>query len=420
MQPGRRASPAKGDQTRLLPEITDIAASTPDSGILLGRVADVLLRGADWVLADRLDEPDMITRVAARGLLLNNGGEAKGAAGRRSSAGSVGLLPRLESSPGRMLLLDAATLRHLTTHTDPHLAAQARNALSTGIDQLLLVGLTARDSLLGVLTLASTQAFDPAFVAELGDVASLVGLALDRARLLTLQNAVAEAMQSSLLPPLPAVSGLRLAARYVPAARGLNVGGDWYDAFSTASDLVLVIGDVRGHDLAAAARMADLRNVLRTHAVDGALPPSEVLTRTDTSMDLLGLDAQATVVVGRLSERVQGTWDLRWANAGHPPPVLLHEGRAELLETPPDLMLGVEPGTVRGQHVRVLTSGDQLLLYTDGLVENRKVPLSERLEQLRSTVEELAAAPDILADRLLSAFGHEPDDDIALLLIEFG
>jgi serine phosphatase RsbU (regulator of sigma subunit) len=267
-----------------------------------------------------------------------------------------------------------------------------------------------------VLTLGSARPLSNRLLAELPDVVRHVAVALDAAHLVTLQNAVANTMQHSLLPPLPAVPGLALAARYAPAAKGLDIGGDWYDAFHTSTDLVLAIGDVTGHDLAAAARMADLRNLLRAHAVSGELSPDALLARVAQTAGTLGLDCTATVTVGRLAQSGDG-WLLRWCNAGHPPPILLRAGVARLLEPAPDLMLGVDDEAPRQTHELELGPGDLLLLYTDGLVEQRGCDLDERLERLRQAVQEHEAAPDPLAEHLLRTFAATSTDDVALLVV---
>ena len=245
-------------------------------------------------------------------------------------------------------------------------------------------------------------------------------MALEAARLLEVQRAVATALQTSLLPPLPAVPGLHLAARYAPATQGLDVGGDWYDAFVVEGDLVVVIGDVSGHDVSAAARMAALRHTVRAHAVDRAEPPSGVVTRLERTSATLGLDATGTCVVARLHPYGDGTWRLEWTNAGHLPPLLVRGGRASFLETSVDLMLGVDPTSDRHDHEQRLDPGDVLVLYTDGLVEVRGTSLDARLEQLRQvaaghTVEH----PDVLADVLLSQLdAGAADDDVALLVLQ--
>jgi hypothetical protein len=403
----------------LLVRAVRATATSATADVLLTRVATVLASEADFVLADRIDEPDLITRVAAvtsRGP-LELPTELGRPEARRSSAGAIGILPRVLASAGHVLRLDADGLRELADQdVDRHAARQARTALDGGAVDLVVVGLVARGVPLGVLTLASSRPLPARLLAELPDVARHVSVALDAAHLVTLQNAVASTMQNSLLPPLPAVPGLALAARYAPAARGLDVGGDWYDAFPAGADLVLAIGDVTGHDLAAAARMADLRNLLRAHAVADPLSPDELLDRVASTAGVLGLDCTATVTVGRLAAEGDG-WLLRWCNAGHPPPVLRSGGRARLLDPAPDLMLGVADPSPRQTHEQRLEPGDLVLLYTDGLVEQRGCDLDERLEELRQAVEQHPARPDALAEHLLRTFAAAAADDVALLVV---
>lgn len=402
----------------LLGDVVRATAAAADRDDLLRRVAAVLVGRVDWVLADGLDEPDLVTRVAALGpdgpLPLPPG--LDGPASRRSSAGSVGLLPVLRATPGRVLRLGAADLARGAASDDPHLSSQAAAALALGAEDLLLLGLAARDTLLGVLVLGSRSRLDPGLLDELADVAAHVGTALDAVRLLAAQRAVATAMQTSLLPPLPRVPGLALAARYAPAAHELDVGGDWYDAFPTPSGLVVVVGDVRGHDLAAAAQMADLRNLLRAHAVDRDEPPAALLDRLERTTTALGLGVAATCVLG-VVRPVEGGWSLTWSSAGHLPPLHVSDGRARLLETEPELMLGVQAGSGRSDHTALLRPGDTLVLCTDGLVEVRGAPLDARLEVLRALAEDCAgSSPDRLAEQLLGLVTGA-EDDVALLVV---
>ena len=405
----------------LLSEVVRITATSPTTDVALERVAKLLTGTSDWVIADRLDDPDLITRIAAYDvdgpMALPQGLGAPSA--RRSSAGSVGLLPALLQAPRRVLLLDSESLRELAKSEDPHQARQAELALSLGTRYVLLLGLVARDQVFVVLSLGSRSAFRDDDLTELADVALHLGVALDASRLLEVQRTVATALQNSLLPPVPAVRGLQLAARYSPASRGIDVGGDWYDAFPTSAGLVVVVGDASGHDVPAAARMADLRNLLRAHAVDRDESPAALVARLDRSAAVLRLDATATCVVGRLQETASGGWRLWWTSAGHLPPVLMRDGAARLLDTTPDLMLGVDAHTDRADHQVELRPGDVLVLYSDGLVEVRGSSLEDRLEILRQQVEQASpSAPDLLAEQLLAGLTSVRADDVALLVIE--
>jgi phosphoserine phosphatase RsbU/P len=414
----------------LLARVAAAGAGSADASAVLERVATLVAQHfACACLADRLDEPDLVTRVAAHGpggplTLLR---DEDGVAARRSSARSAGLLTQLSVAPQRMLRLSAADLVALSASPDVRVRAQAGLALALGSTDLLVFGLVARDVLLGVLTVGTSGLpFADEVVAELLEVAALTGLALDRARLLGAQSRVAEALQTSLLPPLPPVPGLVLAARYSPAVRGMEVGGDWYDAFSVSGTcLGLVIGDATGHDLYAATRMAELRDVLRAVAVDRDEGPANTLGRVDRIAAQLGADASATCLYARLGrpELPGGAWRLDWSSAGHLPPLLLRDGTAQLLETPADLMLGVDAGAARTDHTTELLPGDLLMLYTDGLVEDRHVPLDERLAQLvRVAAGAGRSHPEPLTDLLLAELAGGSDDDVAVLavLIEGG
>ena len=408
------------DTADLLSAVVRATAAAPDADAVLERTAQLLTSLAGWVLADRLDDPDLVTRVAAygpQGPLPLPEGHSGGQ--RRSAAGAVGLLPQMVASPSRLLRLDEQALRRAAGSEEARTAAQAGLALSLGARELLVVGLVARDAVVGVLTLGCRAPLGERELAVLRDVALHVGQALDAARLLAVQNEVATAMQTSLLPPVPSVPGLRLAARYSPAAKGLDVGGDWYDAFPAHGGLTVVVGDASGHDVVAAARMADLRNLLRAYAVDRDEPPSALVDRLERTADALGLESGATCLVGRLVRQEAGAWQLTWTSAGHLPPVLASGGRAVLVETAADLMLGVQTGSRRTDHVRVLLPGDVLVLCTDGLVEVRGTALEDRLEQLRAAVGRLAGRPpDALADALLREVGDQATDDVALLVLE--
>jgi hypothetical protein len=229
---------------------------------------------------------------------------------------------------------------------------------------------------------------------------------------------LAERMQRTLLSDPPPVPGLQLAVRYLPAVRETQVGGDWYDAFPLpCGDAMLVIGDVAGHDAVAAASMAQARGLLRgiAQTVEGS--PAAVLGALDRALWNLGEDTPVTVVVAIVRPSPDGTALLRWANAGHPPPVVAGaDGAVEVLACEPDLLLGVDPTAARADHERVLAPGDTLLLYTDGLVERRGVPLDAGIAWLAGELAGLAGRPlGPLCDALLADMAEGPADDVAVL-----
>jgi phosphoserine phosphatase RsbU/P len=230
---------------------------------------------------------------------------------------------------------------------------------------------------------------------------------------------LAEKLQRSLLTDPPDVPRLRLAVRYLPAVEHAQVGGDWYDAFPLAcGSTMLVIGDVAGHDMAAAATMAQARGVLRGIAHSVAESPSGVLAALEGALTQLGVDTLITLVVASVAERPDGSVGVRWSNAGHPPPALLRaDGSVVLLEHTPDRLLGAGP-VWREDHEIALTTGDTLLLYTDGLVERRGVPLDDGLTWLTDRLGALAGRPlEPLCDELISGMSGRLADDVAVLAV---
>lgn len=233
----------------------------------------------------------------------------------------------------------------------------------------------------------------------------------------------AETLQRSLLSEPPEPDHLETAVRYVPAAQESQVGGDWYDVFSQPDgSTMLVIGDVVGHDTEAAACMGQLRGLLRGIAYDSADGPGAVLHRLDGAIDGLGLDAMATVLVGRLEPAgADGGTRLRWASAGHLPPLLVSaDGAHRLLTAPrPGLLLGVDPAAQRTEQVAVLEPGSTLLLYTDGLVERRDQVFDDGVALLGAALAGLRGEPvgrmcDELLTRMLPA---RAEDDVALVAV---
>jgi len=232
-------------------------------------------------------------------------------------------------------------------------------------------------------------------------------------------------LQRSLLSEPPTPGHLDVAVRYVPAARDAQVGGDWYDVFQQPDgSTVLVIGDVVGHDTEAAASMGQLRGLTRGIAYDSADGPAGVLTRLDKAVAGLHLNTIATLVVGRLeqtpAEYDEGLTRLRWSNAGHPPPVLLlPDGSTQVLSPRPELLVGVDPGAVRRDHVVTVPRGSTLLFYTDGLVERRDQLFDVGIEALAAELSTLAGRPMVeLADQLLARLLPErAEDDVALIAV---
>lgn len=277
----------------------------------------------------------------------------------------------------------------------------------------------------GALTLARIgpdHPFDAEDLRVVGDIGRRVGLVIDNARRYGRQRAVAEAMQRNLLAPLPRHGRLRLAARYQPAPAGSQVGGDWYDAFEQPDGaMALVIGDVVGHDLTAAAGMAQLHGILRSLAWDHAGSPGAVVDRLDNALPAITTVTMATLILARVEGPDTGPWTLRWSSAGHPPPLLLTEdGQARYLEAGQGLLLGagLDVTEHRPDGTEPLPPRSTLLLYTDGLVEVPGSDLDTGLGRLRRHALALADEPlDRLCDELLSRTPAGTTDDVALLAL---
>ncbi|MFC8799456.1 SpoIIE family protein phosphatase [Promicromonospora sp. NPDC057138] len=251
-------------------------------------------------------------------------------------------------------------------------------------------------------------------------LAHYTGHALERARLLEERRESAKTLQRAMLSRLPEVPHLDMAATYSPATRSDQIGGDWYDAVAVDDDVTMfMIGDVTGHDMRAAAKMGQLRSLLRAFAWSHDESPSALLSLLDKANSGLGLLASGTAVVARL-ERIPGAYQLTWSTAGHPPPLVLREdGNVERLAVLPDMMLGVRPTSKRTDHVTTLFPGDTLLLYTDGLAEQRGTTPDQWLNRLQKTLGALgdtatAALPVTLVRRLAS---DDQRDDVAVLAV---
>ena len=250
-------------------------------------------------------------------------------------------------------------------------------------------------------------------------VAGYVGQALQRVTHLKEQNTAARTLQQALLTRLPSADGVRLAARYLPAHHGDLVGGDWYDAVALPDGrLALVIGDVSGHNLTAAAAMSELRSMLRGLLIDRSDPPATVLDRLDHANNALGAHTIATVVLAYLDREADGGHTVRWSNAGHPAPsVLSPDGRVSTLPGT-DPLLGARHRLPRTTHERRLPPGAVLLLHTDGLVETRDGIIDDGVARLHRLLAERAGTdPDALADLLVEHADARPrEDDVALLV----
>ncbi|WP_042366084.1 SpoIIE family protein phosphatase [Streptacidiphilus neutrinimicus] len=245
----------------------------------------------------------------------------------------------------------------------------------------------------------------------------LIAQALERARLYDAEFALARGLQQALLPhALPRLDAVRIAARYLPGTRGMEIGGDWYDAIVTDRGLCLVIGDVEGHSVAAAGVMGQLRSAVRAFVASGH-PLEQVLEHVNQLLPDLGSGLLAScclVELDPVSGRAQGV------RAGHLPPLLRHpDGRTDVLDLGGGVLLGVDPRATFPVEEVVLTPGSVLALYTDGLVERPDGPIDHGIDRLRAALAHAdVSSLEQLADRLLADALPATSrlDDVAMLL----
>ncbi|MCW2648298.1 MAG: putative sensor protein [Pseudonocardiales bacterium] len=257
---------------------------------------------------------------------------------------------------------------------------------------------------------------------ELAGLSDRIGLFIDNLQLFAREHERAFALQQALLTPPATPPGLDIVTRYLPNADGAMVGGDWYDAFVRPDGAtVIVIGDVTGHDHVAAAAMGQLRGLLRAVAYTGSRSPADVLGAVDSVAVGLGVTCLATAFVAVISEVDPRTSrrSVTWSSAGHLPAALMTHTNVVLLDTNPDLLLGVDPTRARHDHGLDWDPDATLLLYTDGLVEDAQRSLTEGLSALTVALADIGNEPlDILCDRLVHRLSNgQRSDDIAILAI---
>jgi PAS domain S-box-containing protein len=420
--PARTGPGTARERLWLLTETTRALTSTPDLAEALQRVGRRLTRSlADWCVVDLLDEQGRVdrTRVVHRDPgALPSGAYADLLPPPDEEA--QGSLARVLLGAGPLLLTGIPAARAATGPLD---SREQQLFTQLHADNAVVAPLRARQETLGVLTVVRGSGRPPFTEDDLPlvtDLGRAIALGVDNIRLYQETRNIAEHLQRSLLPALPHVEHLQLAARYAPSSTTAQVGGDWYDSFVLPDgETVLVIGDVAGHDLGAAVAMSALRNILRGIAVDRREPPGEVLRRLDLANHTLEREATATCVYALVKEAESGLFELKHASAGHPPPLLTTpDGTTRYLEDGMGLLLGMDPG-VRRVHARAtLPAGCTLLLYTDGLIERRGESLDRGMDRLRRQTAALARAPlEVFLDELLIRLGADNSDDIAVLAL---
>ncbi|MEU0068953.1 SpoIIE family protein phosphatase [Streptomyces sp. NPDC006332] len=305
-----------------------------------------------------------------------------------------------------------------------------------GFHSAITVPLSARGATLGIVVFARHRHPDPFQADDLvlaEELAARAAVCIDNARRYTRERRTAVALQHSLLPQrLPEQSAVEVASRYLPAGARAGVGGDWFDVIPlSGARVALVVGDVVGHGVRAAATMGRLRTAVRTLA-DIDLPPDELLTHLDDLVGRLAMEAEGArrpAGDGEISGDVGATclyavYDpvsrrCALARAGHPPPVVVSpEGTVELLDVPAGPPLGLGGLPFESTETE-LPEGSLLALYTDGLIDSRDRDrdIDDGLSRLGQALARPVGSLDVLCDRVLSdVLPEQPADDVALLV----
>jgi PAS domain S-box-containing protein len=410
----------------LMAEATSTLSATLDLRDLFDRLASLCVPLlADWVFLTLVDEHGMIRETAHRHV-----------DGRDDT---IAELARLQLAH----LPEASPIRRTLTTSEPVLVEPVTPAWidqvfpqapagelfrSLGGSSVLSVPLVARRRMLGAMVLVQARdhrSFSPEDVDLVRDLSRRAAMVLDNVRLYQQEHTVAETLQRSLLPDLPAIPGVTAAAHYLSAASGAQVGGDFYDLLHLPDGAVgLAIGDVVGHDVAAAAAMGHLRGLLRAvawEAEDGG--PGRVLGRVDRLVQGLHVAPMATMAYGRAERpaRAGEPWRLELANAGHPPLMLRSaDGCVQVIDDVTGLLIGVDAQHQRRSRSVPVPAGSTLIGYTDGLIEAPGADLDQGMAAL---AERLTAAPvdATPAELCMHALGPHPDrrDDIAVIALRF-
>ncbi|MFK4149208.1 SpoIIE family protein phosphatase [Streptomyces sp. NPDC004065] len=350
-----------------------------------GRLKIIGCRGYPADAIDRLDGLPLETDLTPAGQVLATG------------------VPAFYSDPGEM------ARRHPRA---PHISGKRAWAF-------LPLGITGRPVGCCVLSYERPHAFGSDERAVLTSLAVLIAQALDRARLYDSKQRLAQELQRNLLPrTLPALPGLDVAARYLPAGHGLQIGGDFYDLLRLGdTTAAAVIGDVEGHNIAAAALMGQVRTAIHSHATAGA-SPDRVLACTNRLLTDLESDLLVSCLYVHLDLARN---EVALASAGHMPPLLRQEpGLTRALRVDPGPLLGVDPRARYPVTTAALPPEAVLALYTDGLVEVRGVDTAETVDGLARRLagtdeQDLEKLIDVLIERTRPTGRHT--DDIAVLLL---
>ena len=402
-QAARAQAEAAAERLRIMQSIAVAALGAEDLAQLLGELLDRILEALD------VDRAAVVLTDEAPAVVARAAGGVDTVVAHEAHDHLDDLVERVERENGPLMIADVAA------------AGLDASSLGPPISSLLAVPLSDGEQVIGSLHVGTLtrRDFDAETVALLRLAADRAGLAIARTRLYERERGIASELQRSLLPKgLPQVSGVALAARYLPGVNGTTVGGDWYDAIALHSGRVaLAIGDVVGRGISAAATMGQMRSALRAILMQ-ADHTGEMGDRLNRFAHALGPDAVMTTVVLAIFEPATGT--LRYTNAGHPPPLVIGpDGTARFVTDAPSPPMGVLASPRYPEHAVVLEPGSTLVLYTDGLVEEPSEVLDVGLDRLlqagRGAGEDVAATCERLLEQGLR--GGSRSDDVTLLAV---
>ncbi|GAB3195420.1 hypothetical protein GCM10027261_15670 [Geodermatophilus arenarius] len=419
---------AESAQARLalMAEATSALIATLDIADVLDRLAALCVpQLADWAVITLVDESGEVRELVSRDR------EHQRTDLRRFDAGHALRLPPDSPSQRSITTSRAVLVERLPERLDDVTASPVAREIAgrLGAASALSAPMVARRRTRGAITLVRTspeRPFTPDDVGLVEDLARRAALVMDNVRLYQQEHAVADTLQRSLLPDLPEIPGLEAAAHYVSASTAADVGGDFYDLLQLPDGSVgMVVGDVAGHDVAAAAAMGHLRGLIRACLWDAPDPsPSTVLTRVDRLVQGLRVASLATMAYLRAlpPDGPGGAWTAQLANAGHPPLLLRSpDGSVRPVDGVTGLLVGVDATAERRTRTLRLPPGSTVLAYTDGLVET---PGSDLDQGIAALVERVSATPADASPRELcdAAVSGTLDgrDDVALIAVRFG
>lgn len=417
----RRALQNANERLALLGRVSTVLSESLDLERTLAGLGGLVVPAfADHCLVDLLEEGGRLRRV-----VVVDTPAMEPSQGVWARPGSL-----VTYSPANPIHHVLAGGQPLITHIDPtgfdfdRVACSTRSAVfarEIGIRSMITVPLRAAGTLMGVaffMSSVSGRRYTPDDLRLAGQLADRAAVAIDNARMYAREQGHALTLQRSLLPErLPEAPGVSAAARYMPATDGGEVGGDWYDLIALpAGRVAVVVGDVMGRGLQAAALMGQIRAALRAYAMQD-LPAEEVLTHADELVRGLAATTLVTCVFGVYDPRDQM---ITLANAGQVPPLLAGTTVEPLGATGPPLGAGWQESY--GVHRAVFRTGQVLAVYTDGLVESREQDLDVGIDHLAQALLPVTGRLNDLehcCDHVLATLtgGAGFDDDVALFML---